>query len=148
MSEKNEYKPSFRAWIFAVVIAAGFGDILAEGVKASFLAITSSSGKLELRIRQCNSDEKITTCNFYIENTGDESIYITSVTFAGIQHPTFYSNNVIPIELEDAKNPIQRGHVAIAEPEKMLMVALKVPLVIDANSKACFINLNTELLCV
>lgn len=142
----NEYKPGFKGWLFSMFLAAGFGSLGAEGVKYLVLEWSKKDTQLELRDMQCQKNN-IYVCNYYFENVGDKTAYITKAVIAGNEHSTFFTNAPIEVFSADIDNPVKRAHVAISEPGKMLMVGLSIKEG-QEKGKTCFFNGDTELLCI
>jgi len=142
----TEYKPGFKAWLFSIFLAAGFGSIAADGVKYIVVEASKKEASLELRDKQCQQSN-IYVCNYYLENTGDKATYITKVVISGSEHPTFFTNNPIEVYSADTNNPIKRAHVAIAEPKKMLMVGLSITKG-QENGETCFYNGAVVVKCI
>ena len=142
----NEYKPGFKAWLFSIFLAAGFGSLGAEGVKHLVVEWAKNDASLELRDMQCQKTN-IFVCNYYFENIGDKVTYITKAIIAGNEHSTFFTNSPIEVFIDDIDNPVKRAHVAIAEPGKMLMIGLSITEG-QEKEKTCFLSGKTELVCI
>ena len=144
----EEYKPGFKAWLFAVILAAGFGSLLADGIRYFVIESGKSDAKLELRDKHCRKENDRLVCTYYFENTGDKLAYVTDVIVDGIDHPIFFTNSPIQVFLADINKPIKRAHIAIAEPNKMLMISIAVVDTENEPSQVCFINGGIELKCI
>jgi hypothetical protein len=143
----NEYKPGFKAWLFSVIIAAGFGSLLADGIRYAVVEWRKSEATLELRDYHCKNEKERFLCNYYFENTGDELAYITDVIVDGEDHPIFFTNNPIEVFSEDRNEPTKRAHVAIAEPHKMLLISIAITKKKEEPEEVCFYNGDKELFC-
>lgn len=146
---KKEYKPGFKAWLFSIFLAAGFGSLLADGVRLAVNHLTFDNAKLELRDKQCSLDGSDRyQCNYYVENIGDEVTYVTSAKIGDKQHDTMFTNHPIAISSSQASNPIQQAHVAIARPKEVLMIALLIPQEEDKLGNVCLLKSEETLICI
>ncbi len=147
-TESIEYKPGFKAWLFSIILAAGFGSLLADGVRILIVESRMSDAVLELKEKHCKKDKNRFVCTYYFENIGDKLTYITDVVVDGEDHPIFFTNSPIEVFTEDTKKTIKRAHVAVAKSNEMLMISISV---VDENkepSTVCFKNGEQNLICI
>jgi len=145
----KEFKPGFVAWLFSIFLAAGFGSLAADGMRYIIVETSKKDASLILRDKQCDDDNanKIFSCSYYFENTGDKITYITKVVILDNQYSRFFTNQPIEVYASGVNKPVKEAHVAIAEPHKMLMVGLEIKPE-QAPKRTCFYNGEIELICI
>lgn len=148
MPAHEEYKPGFKGWLFAVFLAAGFGNVIADGVRYLAFSAAQTDAELVLRDKQCYTANERQICNFYLENVGDKSAYITRASMADIEHQTFYTSHPFEISEEDSDKSVQRAHVGVASQKSLILIALSLPLDSNTGGEACFYKGEQLLACV
>lgn len=146
--DSKEYKPGFKAWLFSIIFAAGFGSLLADGIRSLIVESRMSEAVLVLKDKHSKEEKSRFVYTYYFENIGDKITYVTSVVVDGEDHPIFFTNSPIEVFKEDANKPIKRAHVAVAKPNKMLMISI---VIVDENkepSEICFMNGDQNLICI
>ena len=146
----EEYKPGFKAWIFSVFLAAGFGNLLTEGVQKFVSYISASGPELELRDKQCDTraDGKF-KCDYYIENVGDSKTFITKVNVGTVPHERFLTSHaVVAVESEEAESSIQQAHLALVNSGEVVMIGIILSESADLPGNICFFNIQAKQLCV
>lgn len=146
----KEFKPGFIGWLFSVIIAAGFGSLLADAVR--YVVVEASKSEAELLLRDKHyveeTEKNRIVWHYYIENVGDKPMYIVDVSVDGVDHPRFFSNSAIEVYLGDVTKPIKRTHVAVAKPHKMLMIGIIVPLGSSEPNEICISNGDIKKICM
>ena len=142
----GEYKPGLKGWLFSVIIAAGFGSLIADGVKHAFIEWREKDANLVLRVKTCETTTTF-VCNYYLENIGDKTTYITKIIHAGKEYNRFHTNEPIDVFASDLEKAVRAAHVAVAKPKIILMIGLEVR-EDTKDLSTCFYNADKSLLCI
>lgn len=134
---EGEYKPGFRAWLFSVIIAAGFGSLIADGLRYFVVELSKSDATLKVRDFHFRRNETRGQWTFYVTNDGDKVALITDVEVNGENHNTFYTNRPIKIYESDSSNFMQRAHVAVVEPDDIVAIAVNVNPSMEERPNIC-----------
>ncbi|NET16142.1 MAG: hypothetical protein F6K08_26605 [Okeania sp. SIO1H6] len=127
MSETKEYQPGFMGWVLTMIISAGFGSAIIDLCKYFYVETTKSDAKLELETHGCHILLGNYQCTYYFLNKGDKKGFITKVKYNGNELDFFKTNHPVENynskrEVRDSSNNFISAHVAIAEPNEVVVV--------------------------
>ena len=153
----SEYKPSFKAWLFSIFLAAGFGNAAADGITYLIKNGLQKDGRLVVIDKGCWGREirtrvqggiqtkVIPSCEYIFVNKGDRTVLVTDLKIDNIVRRSFHTNN--PAGFREPGANFTRANVAVTAPGDVLVIQSEVDSTMW-NSTVCLYNKNTELTCV